>query len=130
MATGRVVAIGDVHGDLDALIRILTGMSILNGDGLWCANDTRLVFIGDLNDRGPESVNVMDFVMALATDAERAGGTVDALLGNHELLAVQQDYRYMMPAEFGELDGFAYGGLAGVDGIYRGNSPYARWIRQ
>jgi hypothetical protein len=130
MTMARIVAVGDVHGDLDALIRILAGMSILDVDGRWCAHDTQLVLIGDLNDRGPESVNVMDFVMALESEAEEAGGRVRALLGNHELLAVQQDYRYMRPAEFGELEGFAYGGLTGVDAIFRGDSPYARWIRK
>jgi Calcineurin-like phosphoesterase len=129
VATIRTVAIGDVHGDLDALIRILLGMAILGDEGQWVAQATRLVLLGDLNDRGPESVNVMDFVISLATEAQGAGCGVDALLGNHELLAVQQDYRYVLPVEFLALEDFYYNGVNGVDAIYRGNSPYAVWIR-
>jgi len=130
LSSTRTVAVGDVHGDLDALIRILVGVAILGEDGRWIAQSTRLVLIGDLNDRGPESINVMDFVISLSKDAEREGGNIDALVGNHELLAVQQDYRYVWPAEFGELEDFCYEGVNGIDAIYRGNGPYAQWIRQ
>lgn len=129
MATTRTVAVGDIHGDLDALIRILLGAEILDSVGRWAAEATHLVLMGDLNDRGPESVNVMDFVVSLASDAERAGCRIDALLGNHELLAVQQDYRYVWPSEFVDLENFYYDGVNGIDAIYRGNGPYAQWIR-
>jgi hypothetical protein len=129
VAPNRIVAVGDIHGDLDALIRILQGMKILGADGQWVAEGTRLVLLGDLNDRGPESVNVMEFLIGLETDAHGAGCSVDALLGNHELLAVQQDYRYVLPVEFLALENFYYDGVNGIDAVYRGNGPYARWIR-
>jgi len=130
MAPNRVVAIGDIHGDFDALLRILHGMKIVGADGQWVADGTRLILMGDINDRGPESVTVMDFLIGLESDAQRAGCTVDTLLGNHEVLAVQQDYRYVCPVEFVALQEFWYAGVNGLDAVYRGNGPYAQWIRK
>jgi len=88
-----------------------------------------LVFVGDLNDRGPESVNVMDCVMALQHDASAGGGAVHSLLGNHELLAVRQDYRYTLGQEFLAFEHYWYNDVNGLDAIYLGNGPYARWLR-
>lgn len=125
----RVVAIGDIHGDLDALLRILIGTRIVDAEGEWCGESTHLILIGDLNDRGPDSADVMAFVMRLEQDASSRGGRVDTLLGNHELLAAEGDYRYTRAVEVVALESFWYGHLNGLHAIYRGQSPYARWLR-
>ena len=88
----RIVAIGDVHGDLDALLRILIGSQVFDGTAAWMAPSTLVVLIGDLNDRGPDSTSVVSFVMRLQQEAEANGGRVESLIGNHELLAAKGDY--------------------------------------
>ena len=50
---GRTFAIGDIHGDLDALVRLLAAFPALE------ATDT-VVFVGDYIDRGPDSRAVID----------------------------------------------------------------------
>lgn len=71
---GRTFAIGDIHGDLDALNLLLSRLPELTSD------DT-LVFLGDYIDSGPDSKGVCERLMALP-------GTVPAkivwLRGNHE----------------------------------------------
>ncbi len=126
----RIVAVGDIHGDLDALLRILIGMRIIGTDGKWYGECAHLILMGDLNDRGPDSADVMAFVMGLEEGATAHGGRVDALLGNHELLAVEGDYRYSRAVEVVALESFWYGHLNGLHAIYRGQSPYARWLRR
>lgn len=125
----RIVAIGDIHGDLDALLRILIGVRVIDADGEWCGESAHLILMGDLNDRGPDSADVMVFVMRLEQEAASRGGRVDTLLGNHELLAVEGDYRYSRAVEVVALESFWYGRLNGLHAIYRGQSPYARWLR-
>jgi len=70
----RTFAIGDIHGDLEGLVRVFGRMPALE------ATDT-VVFLGDYLDRGPKSAQVIDFVRSL--ERETAARIV-ALRGNHE----------------------------------------------
>jgi serine/threonine protein phosphatase 1 len=72
--SGRTVAIGDIHGDLAALERILAQLPALDAD------DT-IVFLGDYLDRGPHSAEVIARVRELQA---RGPMRVVALRGNHE----------------------------------------------
>lgn len=71
---GRTFAIGDIHGDIDALELVLGRLPALQAD------DT-LVFVGDYIDRGPSSMQVVARVRALQADPPCK---VVALMGNHE----------------------------------------------
>jgi hypothetical protein len=76
--------IGDVHGEHDKLVRLLRDAGLVDGELRWSGGDSTLWFLGDLLDRGPDGVGVVDLVMRLQVEAEEAGGKVGALLGNHE----------------------------------------------
>jgi hypothetical protein len=83
--------VGDIHGELDTLVRVLHAAGLIepdhfgSGDPLWTGGPATLWFLGDFVDRGPASLEVVDLVMRLQREAPAAGGTVDALIGNHEL---------------------------------------------
>ena len=74
----RVYAIGDVHGCIDELDRLL--VQIDADDATRGAAATSLVFLGDLVDRGPASAQVVERVRELRL----AQGNVRCLTGNHE----------------------------------------------
>ena len=94
----RVVAIGDIHGDFDALNSILKNAGIIDTSGRWIASDATLVQVGDFTDRGPKVRAVMDLLMDLERQAAAAGGRVAVLLGNHEVMNLIGDVRYVTPA--------------------------------
>ncbi|HEX7720161.1 MAG TPA: metallophosphoesterase, partial [Woeseiaceae bacterium] len=96
----RVVAISDVHGAYDAMVRTLQNANVLGEDLLWSGGATHLVITGDLLDRGPESRQAMDLVMRLEEEAVAAGGRVHLLLGNHEVMNLVGDLRYVAAAEY------------------------------
>jgi hypothetical protein len=125
----RLVAVGDIHGDLDALVRILLGSGVLSPDGRWSGGSTNVVLLGVLYDRGPESINVIQFVMDLEEEARSNGGALYTLLGNHEMMASQGDYRYVSAVEVLALEHWWFDDVNGLHAVYRGDSPYARWIR-
>jgi hypothetical protein len=102
-AAPRVVAVGDVHGDLAGFKRILVEAGVVDGAGAWIGGDTVLVQIGDLIDRGPSMRATLDFVMALEAAAPKQGGRVVALLGNHEILNLAGDLRYVTAANYAEF---------------------------
>ena len=79
-------AVGDVHGCIAPLREALSQAGFIDGHDRWCAGDARLWFLGDLTDRGPDGVGVLDLVMSLQRQAVDLGGEVGCLLGNHELM--------------------------------------------
>ena len=96
----RVVAVGDVHGAYDQFVAILRAAEIVDADGHWAGGATHFVQTGDLVDRGPDSRKVLDLVMRLEQEAEKAGGHVYPLLGNHEVATMLGDVRYASPADY------------------------------
>lgn len=96
----RVVALSDVHGDYNAMRATLASAGVIDTDASWVAGDTHLVITGDLLDRGPDSRPVMDLVMRLEEEAVAAGGAVHLLLGNHEVMNLVGDLRYVADAEY------------------------------
>jgi Calcineurin-like phosphoesterase. len=90
-----VVAIGDVHGDFDDFVIILQRAGLIDAQHHWTGGQTTLVQVGDLLDRGPKPREVMDLVISLENEAPKAGGRVVALLGNHEMMNVMGDLRYV-----------------------------------
>ncbi len=96
----RVVAIGDVHGAYEQLVALLQRADLVDGELRWNAGKTHLVFTGDLLDRGPGERKVLDLVMRLEDEAAAAGGQVHVLLGNHEVLNLIGDLRYVPAVGF------------------------------
>jgi hypothetical protein len=75
---GPLDIVGDVHGEIEALQTLLQRLGY-SSDGTH-PEGRRLVFVGDLVDRGPDSPAVAGLVRRLI-EAERA----QCVLGNHEL---------------------------------------------
>lgn len=112
---GRVVAIGDVHGDFAALQASLSLAGIVDAEGHWSGGDATLVQAGDLLDRGDDERKIMEFFEQLTTEAHAAGGEVVSLNGNHEVMNVAGDMRYVTPggfAEFADVKGLDLGAPA------------------
>ena len=81
-----VAAVGDVHGCVAPLREALYRAGFIDERERWIGEDARLWFLGDLTDRGPDGIGVLDLVMSLQAQAADHGGEVGCLLGNHELM--------------------------------------------
>lgn len=101
----RIVAIGDLHGDFDSYQAVLRAAGVIDRRGRWIGGDTHLVQTGDIPDRGPGTRRIIADMRKLARDAEKRGGRVHNLMGNHEAMNVQGDLRYVTPEEFGAFAG-------------------------
>ncbi len=96
----RVVAIGDVHGAYDQFVELLQAAGLVDRRQRWSGGRAVLVQTGDVLDRGPDSRRVLDLLRRLERDASRAGGRVHALLGNHEVMRMVGDWRYVSDREY------------------------------
>jgi hypothetical protein len=101
--TERIVAVGDIHGAFDQFVAILRTAGIIDNRNRWSGRRAVLVQVGDVLDRGPDSKKALDLLRKLEGEAQRAGGRVYALLGNHELMRLVSDWRYVSQ---GETDAF------------------------
>lgn len=96
----RIVAVGDLHGDFSVWRDIAGAAGIVDPNGHWIGGHTTLVQVGDVVDRGPESLKLVRELMRLQKEAVKQGGQVIALVGNHEAMNMTGDLRYTTPADF------------------------------
>lgn len=96
----RLIAVGDLHGDYDAWLAVAEHAGLVDRKGRWKGKDTVLVQLGDMTDRGPNSLKIIRHLQKLDQTAPRKGGRVIVLLGNHEAMNVTGDLRYVDPGEY------------------------------
>ncbi|KAL5580634.1 hypothetical protein UlMin_013076 [Ulmus minor] len=123
----RIVAVGDLHGDIDQARCALEIAGVLSSDGqdLWTGGETVLVQLGDILDRGEDEIAILSLLKSLDIQAKAQGGAVFQVNGNHETMNVEGDFRYVDPGSFDECSDF----LEYMDG-YRDDweEAFADWI--
>jgi hypothetical protein len=91
--------VGDVHGEYEILTTVLRNAGLIDREGRWSGGRSHLVFLGDLFDRGEEVTRTLWFIYGLERQAESAGGRVHVVLGNHEIMVLTYDLRYVAAKE-------------------------------
>lgn len=98
----RIVAVGDVHGDLDATRAAFRLAGVVDEEGGWIGGSTILVQTGDQLDRGDDEPEILAWFHRLRSEALAAGGAFIPLNGNHELMNARLDFRYVTPEGFAD----------------------------
>lgn len=106
----RVVVVGDLHGDYTALERILKYAQVDNA--------TVLVQVGDLLDRGDDTIPLLDFFL------RNHSHPVLNILGNHEAMNLAGQLRYVSPGDFA-----SFGGEAARRKAFEKGQPYGDLLR-
>jgi hypothetical protein len=99
------VAIGDLHGDLSATRAALRLAAVVDDADQWSGGRTIVVQTGDQIDRGDDDRAVVEWLHALREQAPRSGGAIHLLSGNHELMNVLGDMRYVTAGAFAAFEG-------------------------
>lgn len=103
-ATGSIIAIGDLHGDMRKAKKSLQLARVAEeqegGKMAWVGGDTVVVQLGDVLDRGDCEIGIVRLLRDLDKQARKQGGAVYMLNGNHESLNVCGDFRYVTPGAF------------------------------
>jgi len=94
-----VYVVGDVHGRYNKLINLLQKSNIIDRNLNWIAGKASLVFLGDVFDRGSQVTKVLWFINQLEQKAKNSGGKVHLVLGNHEIMVMSKDLRYLSKKE-------------------------------
>lgn len=96
----EIIAIGDIHGAYEAFVTALKNMEVIDDELNWAAGKKHFVSLGDMIDRGADSRKVMDLLIKLQEQAAKAGGKVHVVLGNHEVMNLKGDLRYVSKPEY------------------------------
>jgi len=91
----RIFAVSDVHGEYEHLKNILISSGVIDENLRWAWGDGHLVVVGDVFDRGPRVTECLWLIYRLEQEAKQDNGRVHYLLGNHELMVLRGDNRYI-----------------------------------
>jgi hypothetical protein len=103
----RIVAIGDLHGDLEATRGALRLAGAIDERDRWIGGELVVVQTGDVLDRGGDEQAIMDLFTRLEREAARAGGALHVLNGNHEVMNAALDLRYVTEEGYADFEGVA-----------------------
>jgi hypothetical protein len=96
----RIVAVGDVHGDYASALEAMQLAGAVDASGQWIGGDLIVVQVGDQTDRGDDERQIIDWFEDLQVQAAAVGGEFHPMLGNHEIMNVQLDLRYVTSGGF------------------------------
>ena len=118
--------VGDVHGRYDQMSNLLLKANIIDAELNWIAGQSHIVFLGDVFDRGDDVTKVLWFIYELEKKAALAGGKVHLVLGNHEIMTMTKDLRYVSRKErnIAVAHGLTYDAL-----FHPINSYLGTWLR-
>ncbi len=120
-----IAVISDIHGNYLVYTDLLKGVGIIDEDLNWNFGKGHLVILGDMFDRGDMVTEVLWHLFGLEIQAEKAGGRVHVLLGNHEFMALRNDLcyanpKYAMTSSFSDKDYADH---------FSGETVLGRWLR-
>lgn len=120
-----IAVLSDIHGDYKAYINLLKAMGVIDKNLNWNFGKGHLVIAGDIFDRGDKVTEVLWHLFGLEKQALVAGGKVHILLGNHELMVIDRDLRYLNDKyrKVEEVTDSCYSSL------FSGNSLLGIWLR-
>ncbi|MBC7874524.1 MAG: metallophosphoesterase, partial [Ferruginibacter sp.] len=87
--------VSDIEGNFRAFRKLLQANKIIDENLNWTFGDGHLALTGDFVDRGEQQTEVLWLIYSLEEKAKAAGGYVHYVLGNHEIMNMNGDLRYL-----------------------------------
>jgi len=102
----KIIAIGDIHGDLQAFQSCLRKAKVINQENQWIGGKVHVVQVGDILDRKPRNDDqsdedseflIIQLICHLQIQSYLAGGGYHPVIGNHELMNILGIFDYVSP---------------------------------
>ena len=121
----KLFVLSDIEGEFAAFRSLLLGNGVMDQNYAWTFGNGHLVICGDLFDRGPRVTEYLWLLYKLEDDAKAKGGYVHVILGNHDIMNLSGDFRYVQPKYFESATAM---GLQYKDLIAE-NTELGKWLR-
>lgn len=121
----RILAVSDIEGNFYAFKKILRGAGVIDNNLNWVFGNGHLVCNGDFFDRGINVTEVLWLIYKLEEEAEKAGGKVHFIIGNHEQMNLRGSHKYVRNkyVEISDSLKISYSDLYGK------NTELGKWLR-
>lgn len=122
----KIAVLSDIHGQFDLFQKILFNNNIIDTNFNWAFGEGHLVIIGDVFDRGPKVTETLWLILKLEMQAAATGGAVHYTLGNHDLMIINRDLRYINEKYKITCN------MLGMDytSLFGQNSLIGKWLRE
>ena len=91
----KLLILSDIEGNFAGFRKLLQANKVIDANLDWIFGEGHLVLAGDFVDRGSQVTEVLWFIYSLEDKAKKAGGYVHYVLGNHEIMNLSGDLRYL-----------------------------------
>ncbi|MFI5132638.1 MAG: metallophosphoesterase, partial [Chitinophagales bacterium] len=91
----KLLALSDIEGNFEAFRKLLQTNKVIDEGYNWTFGQGHLVFSGDMFDRGEQVTECLWLVYTLEEKAKAAGGYIHFILGNHEIMNLNGDIRFV-----------------------------------
>jgi hypothetical protein len=122
---GKMLFLSDIEGEFEAFRNLLIANKVINEKYKWTFGKGKLIIAGDLFDRGKQVAQYLWLLYKLEDEARKKGGDVHVVLGNHDIMNLKGDFRYVQPEYIAnaQLMHESYADL------YSTNTELGRWLR-
>ena len=117
-----ILAIGDLHADLNAAKAIFKLAGLIDEQAHWIPQKGHVVQTGDVTDRGPDGLQLLEWLKRLEAESN---GQLTILLGNHEIMNLMGDWRYVSSSD---LESF--GGKSKRIEAFQPGGEWRNWLLQ
>lgn len=117
----KLFVVSDIEGNFRTLCKLLFKARVIDRSLHWVFEDGHLVVLGDCFDRGEEVTECLWLIYSLEEKARKAGGDIHFILGNHEIMNMNGDWRYVHPK-------YAERKSGNSTALYSGNNELWRWL--
>ena len=120
-----VAALSDFHGQYDLMMELLKNNHIIDNNKNWAFGNGHFVITGDIFDRGTKVTEILWFLYDLERQAELAGGKIHLTLGNHEVMILNGNLKYLASKyqEVAKILNKPY------ENLFSKNSILGNWLR-
>lgn len=121
----KILVVSDIEGEFTAFLKLMKSCQVIDSLHHWSFGDGQLVICGDLFDRGKDVAAYLWFLYHLEEEAKATKGYVHVILGNHDIMNLSGDYRYVDSSYFQTAQGMgkSYSQLYGPD------TELGQWLR-
>ena len=121
----KILAVSDIEGNFQGFRLILEGSGVMDKDYNWTFGTGHLVLVGDYFDRGLNVTETLWLIYKLEQEAEKVGGKVHFILGNHEIMNLYGDIRYVRNKY---IENTALLNVTYID-LFNEDTELGRWLR-
>jgi len=121
----KLFVLSDIEGNFTAFKKLLQGNGVIDSNYNWSFGKGHLVLVGDFFDRGEMVTEVLWLIYSLEEKAKAAGGYVHYILGNHEIMNLSGDLRYVRPKYLNNATILN----EKYESMFNENTELGRWLR-